>query len=157
MIALQITQLVEMLEFLRYEASLEERSAEYAEFCESMLTDAATAEIGPLASLGEADLEAFEKVLETVISGMGNRPLSFEKIDAGAFVSFQKKLLVRPKKRGPKFQPNFDDAFLRYLNGESASEIARDLEPEAYEEDSTATIQRYCNAFERRREKLAGE
>jgi hypothetical protein len=155
MIEQQILLLVHMLEFLRHEASLKERSEEYTQFCEGMLSAAATSEIGPLGSLGGAGFDAFEKLLDTIVAGMADQAPSFEKLDPAAFISFQKKLLVAPKKRGPKYQPNYDEAFLRHMKGEPISSIARDLEPEAFLEDSANTIQRYFNAMERRREDLA--
>ena len=145
-------QMLAFVEFLKKEARRKTRSKPYLEFRERLLNKAASEEIGSLASLRADNLHEFERMLQAIVGGFGNKGLPFDKLDPTAFLSIQNTLLIPRKKRGPRYKPNYDDAFKRSLN-ESVAEIARDLEPDAFNEDPVGTIQRYSTAFERRRKK----
>jgi hypothetical protein len=73
------------------------------------------------------------------------------RLDPEGFVALQRKIFVQPKKRGPKFRPNLDEVFRRRKRGESLTEIALAMDPDAYHEDPANTLQRFSNAVERRK------
>src|SRR5262249_30726912 len=77
MIEENIRQMGAILRLLKDEAARKKRSPEYTALCESMLAEAVTSEVGPLAKLHDDDLDAFERLLDTIISGMANKVPEF--------------------------------------------------------------------------------
>jgi hypothetical protein len=146
---------IALLERLKREAERERRgkplSLGFRQCCRELVEGAARIELGPLSSLDADQIIVLEKVLDAMLDGIRGRDAIPGSLDPMAFLSFQKKIFVQPKKRGPKSQPNYDVAFARHQRGEEVSSIARDMEPNAYERDPVNTLQRYCNAFKRRR------
>jgi hypothetical protein len=92
-------------------------------------------------------------MMAAVVASLAEGEPATGQVDPVGFVSLQKKLFVAPKKRGPRYQRSYDEAFERHINGEDVTSIARDLEAVAFEFDPVGTVQRYYNAFQRRLKK----
>jgi hypothetical protein len=72
-------------------------------------------------------------------------------VDAADFVALQKKILVSPKKRGPKVEQIYNEAFRRFRKGETVRSIAQDLRPDHYQADADGTLRRFQRAIQRRK------
>jgi hypothetical protein len=151
----EIRQRIALLEFVKREAALEERSPEYAGFVEHLTMTLAESQLGPLNRIKPEQLQTLEALLNSLLVGLAGQAPQ-ESLDGRALIDLQRKVFIEPKKRGPKPDPHFDAAYERYKLGESPSEIARDLEPQAYKVDTWTTLQRYTRAFKRRDDQAAG-
>ena len=131
---------------LRREAARKKPSRWYVQFCEELLENAATQELGRIAGAPEQDLVTLDQVLNAVERGLLGKS-AVGKIAPAAFVSLNKRLLVPPGKRGPKRRELNDRAYARNIKGEPVSSIAQDLDPIGYQNDSFRSMNRFTKAL----------
>lgn len=144
---------IAFLRGLEFEATLRRRSPEYRLFCKKLMNEVAESSLGPLEHLSPSELASFEGMLDACVGQLIGKPVPAQTVDPAAYVAFQRRIMVSPRKRGPRYRPSYDVAFQRLLEGKDITSIARELEPEAYENDPIGTVQRYSKALSRRRRK----
>lgn len=161
MLAMQkeICQRIHLHQYLLHLASLPEPNEEYQGLVEHLVRSYAEGPMGRLDKMPTDEFEAFEALFRLMERGLqGEPPLAT--LNPKAFLAFQKRMIIEPQRRGPKFDPWYEEAYQRHERGETIMEIAKDLEPRAYADDPAGTYKRYERAFKRRREeqeRLAAE
>lgn len=147
-----IRQLIGFLNWLRRERRRKARSKDFREL-EKFLSHFAEGTLGPLATFSAAQISDLEGMLDAMITAIV-RPGSDDKIDPIRFVALQKKILVHPKKRGPKEHSVYDEAYRLWKLGEPITDIAQRFAPGAYQADNLNTLQKFSKAIHRREKRV---
>jgi hypothetical protein len=141
-----------ILEWLQREARRKQPSKKYRRLCRWLLESTATAQLGPLTRLTPGQLTTFDQVLNAILIGLCGGDAAPGSLDPAALISLQKRVLIAPKKRGPKNRSKYDEAFLRHMSGEEITSIARTMDAQSFQNDPVNAIQKYWSAIERRRQ-----
>jgi hypothetical protein len=141
----------DFVDLLAIEAERKERSPAYLEFCRNMLTGAAQGQLGSLGLLPPERLATLDAMLGSVVASYSGE--SPDPIGPEALAAFQNSMLMPPKQRGAKQRSYLDQAYERRKAGEKLTDIAKDLEPEAFKQAPEEVLQRYSAGVRRREQK----
>ena len=144
-----IVQMIALHQLMRREHRRKRPSKIFQELRRNMLK-LCEGELGRLAMLDPHLIETLDTLLDGFIKAFKKPPLE-PVVDPADFVALQKKILVSPKKRGPKLEQIYNEAHRRSRKGETVRSIAQDLQPDHYQADPDGTLHRFQRAIHRRK------